>query len=103
MSHRARLVADVSDLRRCFDTNSKEYIEQTYHEMLQKGFTKTEAKDAVKRIVETKTLAFIGEMNRAEERSRKENQGIRRIRNSLRDWLAKVWQSLVLEFRIHFF
>lgn len=80
----------------------KEYIEQTYSEMLQNGFSKTEAQESVKRVVETKTLAFIGEMNRAEERARKENQGIRRIRNILRDWLVKAWQTLVLEFRIHF-
>ena len=81
----------------------KEYIERTYNDFLRQGYTKTEAQRAVKRIVETKTLVFIGEMNRAEERARKESRGIRRIRNELRDWLSHAWKRLVLEFHIHFF
>lgn len=81
----------------------KEYIERTYNDFLRQGYSKEEAQHAIKRIVETKTLAFIGEMNRAQEEARKENRGIRRIRNQLLRWLSRTWQRIVLEFHIHFF
>lgn len=76
---------------------------QIYNVFLRQSYSKEEAQHAIKRIVETKTLAFIGEMNRAQEEARKENRGIRRIRNQLRRWFSRTWQRIVLEFHIHFF
>ena len=79
----------------------KEYIENTYHDFLRQGYSKEDAEYAVKRIVESKTLVFIDKMNRAQERARKENRGLRRIRNKLRFWIKDKWQDFVLWFRIH--
>ncbi len=81
----------------------KEYIECTYSGFLREGYTEEEAQHAIKRIVETKTLAFIDQMNRAREAARKENKGIRRIRNRLCSWLRRKWNRITLDFRIHFF
>lgn len=81
----------------------KEYIERTYYGFLRAGYSEEEAQTAVKHIVETKTLAFIDEMNRVQEEMRKENRGIRRIRNQLRRWLSRTWKRIVFEFHIHFF
>lgn len=81
----------------------KEYLERTYKGFLDAGFTVEEAQRGIKHIVETKTLAFIGEMNRVQEEARKENKGIRRIRNKLRRWIERTWKRIILEFHIHFF
>ena len=81
----------------------KEYIENTYHGFLRQGYSKEDMEYAVKRIVELKTLVFIDKMNRVQERARKENRGVRRIRNQLCDWLEKKWKAFVLWSRIHIF
>ena len=79
----------------------KEYIENTYHDFLRQGYSKEKAEYAVKRIVESKTLVFIDKMNQARERARKENRGVRCLRNLLCDWIEKKWKAFVLWFRIH--
>ena len=81
----------------------KEYLERTYKGFLDAGFTVEEAQRGIKRIVETKTLAFIGKMNCVQEEARKESKGIRRIRNKLRRWIERTWKRIMLEFHIHFF
>ena len=81
----------------------KEYVERTYNGFLQAGYSKEEAEYAVKRIVESKTLVFIDKMNQAQERARKENRGVRCIRNQLRSWIGYKWKSLVLWLCVHFF